>query len=150
MQSESNNQKDQKAPAHNEQPANADQEAVKDLLAPQWYLNRELSWLAFNRRVLNESVDERNPLLERVNFLSIIGSNLDEFFMKRIGGLKQQVGARVKQLSTDGRMESNPGPDFRLQNKDMVAVIGSNQARASFNALLVEEASPETPEPVIA
>ncbi len=103
MQSESNNQKDQKAPAHNEQPANADQEAVKDLLAPQWYLNRELSWLAFNRRVLNESVDERNPLLERVNFLSIIGSNLDEFFMKRIGGLKQQVGARVKQLSTDGR-----------------------------------------------
>lgn len=76
---------------------------VFDLNAPQWYINRELSWLAFNRRVLNESMDERNPLLERVLFLSIIGSNLDEFFMKRIGGLKQQVGARVKELSTDGR-----------------------------------------------
>ncbi|MGI6637628.1 MAG: polyphosphate kinase 1 [Desulfobulbus sp.] len=74
-----------------------------DLDSPEWYLNRELSWLAFNQRVIHESVDERNPLLERVNFLAIIGSNLDEFFMKRIGGLKQQVGAKVKQLSTDGR-----------------------------------------------
>lgn len=74
-----------------------------DLDSPEWSLNRELSWLAFNRRVLAEARDERNPLLERINFLAIIGSNLDEFFMKRIGGLKQQVGARVKLLSTDGR-----------------------------------------------
>ncbi len=81
----------------------AEPPGVVDLDAPEWYLNRELSWLAFNRRVLNESMDDRNPLLERVNFLSSLGSNLDEFFMKRIGGLKQQVGARVKQLSLDGR-----------------------------------------------
>ncbi|WP_306549478.1 polyphosphate kinase 1 [Desulfobulbus sp.] len=74
-----------------------------DLTAPEWYLNRELSWLEFNRRVFNESRDERNPLLERVFFLSVIGSNLDEFFMKRIGGLKQQVGAELKLLSIDGR-----------------------------------------------
>jgi polyphosphate kinase len=69
----------------------------------EWYLNRELTWLEFNRRVFNESKDTRNPLLERVFFLSVIGSNLDEFFMKRIGGLKQQVGAGLKLLSIDGR-----------------------------------------------
>jgi polyphosphate kinase len=76
---------------------------VFDLTAPEWYLNRELTWLEFNRRVFNESRDERNPLLERVFFLSVISSNLDEFFMKRIGGLKQQVGAGLKLLSSDGR-----------------------------------------------
>ena len=78
-------------------------EKVFDLSSPEWYLNRELSWLEFNRRVFNESKDVRNPLLERVFFLSVIGSNLDEFFMKRIGGLKQQVGAGLKLLSIDGR-----------------------------------------------
>ncbi|MBV5317505.1 MAG: polyphosphate kinase 1 [Desulfobulbaceae bacterium] len=78
-------------------------EKVFDLTAPEWYLNRELSWLEFNRRVFNESKDARNPLLERVFYLSVIGSNLDEFFMKRIGGLKQQVGAELKLLSIDGR-----------------------------------------------
>ena len=74
-----------------------------DLSSPQWYLNRELTWLEFNRRVLHESLDERTPLLERIMFLSIVGSNLDEFFMKRIGGLKQQVGAGVRKLTVDGR-----------------------------------------------
>lgn len=70
---------------------------------PRWYLNRELTWLEFNRRVLNEAADPRTPLLERVNFLSIVGSNLDEFFMKRIGGLKQQIGAGVNAVTVDGR-----------------------------------------------
>ncbi|MDS4071446.1 MAG: polyphosphate kinase 1 [Candidatus Competibacter sp.] len=74
-----------------------------DLDAPEWYLNRELTWLAFNRRVLHEAQDERTPLLERVKFLAIVGSNLDEFFMKRIGGLKQQIGAGVRELTVDGR-----------------------------------------------
>jgi len=71
---------------------------------PQWYLNRELTWLAFNRRVLHEGQDDRVPLLERVFFLAVVSSNLDEFFMKRVGGLKQQVGAGVKELSVDGRL----------------------------------------------
>ena len=71
--------------------------------APEWYLNRELTWLAFNRRVLHEAQDDRAPLLERVKFLAIVSSNLDEFFMKRIGGLKQQIGARVRELTVDGR-----------------------------------------------
>jgi polyphosphate kinase len=75
-----------------------------DLDDPRWYLNRELTWLEFNKRVLHEGLDERNPLLERVFFLSVVGSNLDEFFMKRIGGLKQQVGAGVKKPSVDGML----------------------------------------------
>ena len=75
-----------------------------DLKSPEWYLNRELTWLEFNKRVLHEGQDDRNPLLERVFFLAVVGANLDEFFMKRIGGLKQQVGASVKRLSIDGRL----------------------------------------------
>lgn len=74
-----------------------------DLDAPEWYLNRELTWLEFNRRVLHEARDARTPLLERVRFLAIFSANLDEFFMKRIGGLKQMVGAGVQELSVDGR-----------------------------------------------
>jgi len=71
--------------------------------APVLYVNRELSWLAFNRRVLHEAVDPRTPLLERVGFLSIFTSNLDEFFMKRVGGLKRQLATGVVSQSLDGR-----------------------------------------------
>ena len=70
----------------------------------EYYLNRELTWLAFNRRVLHEAGDERTPLLERLKFLAIADANLDEFFMKRIGGLKQQVGAGLRELTVDGRL----------------------------------------------
>ena len=66
------------------------------------FLNRELTWLEFNQRVLHEALDERVPLLERVKFAAIAGSNLDEFFMKRIGGLKQQIGAGVQETTVDG------------------------------------------------
>ncbi len=78
--------------------------AAFDLDSTEWYLNRELTWLNFNKRVLNEALDERVPLLERVFFLAVVSSNLDEFFMKRIGGLKQQVGAGVKKLTVDGML----------------------------------------------
>lgn len=74
-----------------------------DLQASEWYLNRELTWLEFNKRVLAEAADERTPLLERVKFLAIVGGNLDEFFMKRIGGLKQQIGAGLSEPTVDGR-----------------------------------------------
>ena len=73
-----------------------------DLDDPQLYLNRELSQLEFFRRVLEEARDERNPLLERVKFLAIVGSNLDEFFMVRVAGLKQLIAAGVVELSFDG------------------------------------------------
>ena len=74
-----------------------------DLNDSQWYLNRELTWLSFNQRVLHEAADPRTPLLERVKFLAIVSANLDEFFMKRIGGLKQQLAADVQELTPDGR-----------------------------------------------
>jgi polyphosphate kinase len=74
-----------------------------DLSDSQWYLNRELTWLSFNQRVLHEAEDERTPLLERLKFIAIVSANLDEFFMKRIGGLKQQIGAGMRELTLDGR-----------------------------------------------
>ena len=77
--------------------------ASSKLRAPSLFLNRELTWLEFNRRVLHQATDARVPLLERLKFVAIVGANLDEFFMKRIGGLKQQVGAGITELTVDGR-----------------------------------------------
>jgi polyphosphate kinase len=74
-----------------------------DLDDPSLYLNRELTWLSFNKRVLNEADRPENQLLERIKFLAIVSSNLDEFFMKRIGGLKQQMAAGVTKATVDGR-----------------------------------------------
>jgi len=74
-----------------------------DLNDPTLYLNREMTWLSFNQRVLHEAEDQRTPLLERLKFIAIVSSNLDEFFMKRIGGLKHQVAANIQNLSIDGR-----------------------------------------------
>ncbi len=82
--------------------APAETQAI-DMESPDLYLNRELTWLEFNKRVLHEAEDERTPLLERVKFIAIVSSNMDEFFMKRLGGLKQQVGAGVIQTTVDGR-----------------------------------------------
>jgi polyphosphate kinase len=76
-------------------------------------LNRELSWIEFNRRVLTAAADPDRPLLERVKFVAIFGSNLDEFFMKRIGGLKQLVASNVVELSPDGR---SPQEQLRAVN----------------------------------
>ncbi|ACB51520.1 polyphosphate kinase [Crocosphaera subtropica ATCC 51142] len=74
-----------------------------NLKDPQYYFNRELSWLEFNYRVLNEALDSRTPLLERLKFTAIFSANLDEFFMVRVAGLKQQVQAGVTKLTSDGR-----------------------------------------------
>ncbi len=74
-----------------------------DLTSADFYLNRELTWLSFNRRVLAEAQNKDIPLLERLKFLAITSSNLDEFFMKRIGGLKQQIAAGVHHYTVDGR-----------------------------------------------
>jgi len=104
-----------------------------DLASPELYLNRELTWLDFNRRVLEEAADPENPLLERVKFLAITASNLDEFFMKRIGGLKQQVGAGVKDRTVDGRT-----PEQQIE--DCYAVVREMQAeqRRLLTGLLAE------------
>ena len=69
---------------------------------PEFYVNRDLSLLAFQRRVLEEAEDPANPLLERIKFLSILGSNLDEFFMVRVAGMAAQVESGNLEASFDG------------------------------------------------
>jgi len=83
----------------------------QSLRSPKYYLNRELSWLEFNRRVLHEAFDARTPLLERLKFLAIFSANLDEFFMVRVAILKEQVDAQVSKLTPDGRT-----PDQQLED----------------------------------
>jgi polyphosphate kinase len=78
------------------------EESPIDLNAPELFINRELGLLEFQRRVLEEVQDESNPLLERIKFLAIVGSNLDEFFMVRMSGLKKQVEAGVVEVPPDG------------------------------------------------
>jgi polyphosphate kinase len=71
---------------------------------PSLYNSRELSWLEFNDRVLEEAIDERNPLLERLKFMAIYSTNLDEYFMIRVAAIKQQIAAEVHRRSNDGRL----------------------------------------------
>jgi polyphosphate kinase len=78
------------------------EETTTDLKDPQLYVNRELSLLEFQRRVLQEAQDNTNPLLERIKFLAIVSSNLDEFYMVRVAGLKKQVDAGVLDVPADG------------------------------------------------
>ncbi|MGD8244081.1 MAG: polyphosphate kinase 1 [Anaerolineae bacterium] len=78
------------------------QDAPVDLTDPSLYINRELSFLQFNQRVLEEALDEGHPLLERVKFLAIVASNLDEFFMIRVSGLRRQLAAGALKAPPDG------------------------------------------------
>jgi polyphosphate kinase len=81
--------------------AQAQQKAI-DLDDPKLYINRELSWLRFNERVLEEAFDKRHPLLERVKFLAILANNLDEFFMVRVSVLRRQLAGGVVEAPPDG------------------------------------------------
>ena len=97
------------------------------------FLNRELSWLAFNRRVLGEAENPRQPLLERVRFLSISSSNLDEFYMVRVAGLKGQVAAGITRPSQYGR---TPAEQLVAINAETNALMAAQQA--CWRALLGE------------
>ncbi|MEZ4398576.1 MAG: polyphosphate kinase 1 [Kofleriaceae bacterium] len=103
--------------------------APTDLTAPELLLNRELTYLNFCWRVLAEAADDRVPLLERVKFIAIVSSNIDEFFQKRIGGLKQQVGAGLSTATPDGRTPTQ-------QIDECLQLISDLEARK--NAILDE------------
>ena len=108
-----------------------------DLHDSQWFLNRELTWLSFNRRVLHEAEDERTPLLERLKFIAIVSANLDEFFMKRVGGLKQQIGAGMRELSLDGRSARQQVTECHAEVRDIEA--RKEQAFKKICSLLEEK-----------
>jgi polyphosphate kinase len=91
-----------------------------NLRDPQYFINRELSWLEFNNRVLHEALDPRTPLLERLKFMGIFSSNLDEFFMVRVAVLEQQVEAKVTQLSSDGRTPQQQLDDISFSLRPLV------------------------------
>jgi polyphosphate kinase len=90
--------------SRSEAPVAAD--AFRNLDDPSLYVSRELSWLEFNDRVLEEALDERTPLLERLKFIAIYGTNLDEYFMIRVAAIKQQIEAQIFRRSEDGRTPS--------------------------------------------
>ncbi|MDR3687112.1 MAG: polyphosphate kinase 1 [Coriobacteriia bacterium] len=101
-----------------------------DLTAPALYLNREMSLLDFQERVLEEAEDSANPLLERVKFLSIFSSNMAEFYMVRVAGLKQQVAAGVRDLSADGL---TPAEQLQLVRDRASSLL--RRSRRAFKAL---------------
>jgi polyphosphate kinase len=104
---------------------------------PEHFINRELSWLEFNARVLEEAQDASNPLMERVKFLAIVSSNLDEFFMVRVAGLREQAfgGVAAQDVAADGldaitqlqriskRVRELVGQQYRCWNEDILPAL---------------------------
>lgn len=105
-----------------------------DIFGPDYFFNYEMSWLQFNSRVLAESKNPENRLLERVKFIGITCSNLDEFFQKRVGGLKRQLMAGVKKLPVDGMSASDQLKDIRKEVQNMI----EEYRGCFFNELLPE------------
>ncbi|HEY4433311.1 MAG TPA: hypothetical protein VGM99_02810, partial [Candidatus Cybelea sp.] len=119
---------------------------------PSLYISRELSWLEFNDRVLEEALDARNPLMERLKFVAIYGTNLDEFFMIRVAAIKQQIEAQVVRRSEEGRtptehlaaisarLRSSLPQQMHLLNDDLLPAL----EREGIRLLRVAELDDET------
>src|SRR5262250_1648648 len=88
---------------------------------PKNFINRELSWLAFNRRVLEEAQDPSQPLIERVKFLTIFSSNLDEFFEIRVAGIKQQIESEMSDVGPDGLSPTDTFNRIQKTARDLAA-----------------------------
>jgi polyphosphate kinase len=119
-------------------------------IASDRYFNRELSWLGFNRRVLEETVNRAHPLLERLRFLSISGSNLDEFFMVRVAGLKGQQLQHIEERSADGLTPTQQLTAITLEADDLMghqqalwSGLSTELAAAGMTVLAVADLTPE-------
>src|SRR5262249_30371686 len=108
---------------------------------PKNFINRELSWLEFNRRVLEEAQDATQPLIERIKFLSIFSSNLDEFFEIRVAGIKQQIESETSDVGPDGLSPTETfnqiqrlahelvATEYELFNKELLPELEKNRIR---------------------
>src|SRR6478752_5065807 len=111
----------------------------RDFSDPANFINRELSWLEFNRRVLEEAQDPTQPLIERVKFMTIFSNNLDEFFEIRVAGIKQQIQSETSDVGPDGmsptatfeaierRVHEMVAQQYKLWNKDIEPLLRQNQ-----------------------
>jgi polyphosphate kinase len=107
-------------------------ETSRDSISPELYINRELSWIEFNKRVLHEASNPAHPLLERVKFIAIFSSNLDEFFMIRVSGLEKQVEAGNDTLSFDGLSPMQQLLEIRQRTIEML----SERSRLFYEELI--------------
>ncbi len=107
-------------------------ETSRDSISPELYINRELSWIEFNKRVLHEASNPMHPLLERVKFIAIFSSNLDEFFMIRVSGLEKQVEAGNDTLSFDGLSPMQQLLEIRQRTIEML----SERSRLFYEELI--------------
>src|SRR5205814_5213632 len=95
--------------------------AANRLSDPRNFINRELSWLEFNRRVLEEAQDPTHPLIDRVKFLTIFSSNLDEFFEIRVAGIKQQIASETSEVGPDGMSPTQTFESIERVVRELVA-----------------------------
>ncbi len=126
-------------------PPDVDIPICPDLDDADLYLNRELTWLEFNRRVIHEATDSRNPLLERLKFVAIVASNMDEFFMKRIGGLKLQAAANITERTVDGRTPEQQILECRERVEELETIqeqaFRDVMANLAFHGLMLKDYS---------